>query len=96
MKGRNRLISIVRKLIVLSEEDTCGWTDEQFNEMANSLDRLIQLNSKAEVSRDGAARLLGCSTRTLQRKVNNGEIPPPHRNGDKSGTKYYVDDLEKE
>lgn len=62
--------------------------------MANSIENLVQLNSRAEVSKDGAARILGCSTRTIQRKVEDGELPKPHRNGDKSGVKFFIDELE--
>lgn len=62
--------------------------------MSDSLKQIVELNAKREVSRDGAAMILGCSTRTLQRMVANGEVKPPHRNGDKSGIKFFVDDLE--
>lgn len=62
--------------------------------MSAALKQIVELNARREVSRDGAAMILGCSTRTLQRMVANGEVKPPHRNGDKSGIKFYVDDLE--
>lgn len=93
MDEKRRFLNTVRKAFVLGIENSCGWTDEQFKSMSDAMEQMIELNKKAEVSRDGAARILGCSTRTLQRKVESGEIPPPHRNGDKSGIKFYIDDL---
>lgn len=93
MLGKKRFLGIVRAAIELATENKCGWTDEQFDAMAASMEQMIQMNARQEVSRDGAARILGCSTRTLQRKVNAGEVKPPHRNGDRSGIKFYVDDL---
>lgn len=84
----------MRELFVLAKENSCGWNDEEFEAMSDSLKQIVELNAKREVSRDGAAMILGCSTRTLQRMVANGEVKPPHRNGDKSGIKFFVDDLE--
>lgn len=93
MSGKRRFLGIVRAVVELARENECGWTEEQFEQMAASMEQMIQLNARKEVSRDGAARILGCSTRTLQRMVANGEVKPPHRNGDKSGIKFYVDEL---
>lgn len=93
MGERLRFLNTVRKAFVLASENSCGWNDEQFKSMSDAMEQMIELNKKAEVSKDGAARILGCSVRTLQRKVESGEIPPPHRNGDKSGIKFYIDDL---
>lgn len=93
MEERQRFLITVRKVFVLGSENMCGWSDEQFKSMSDAMEQMIELNRKAEVSRDGAARILGCSTRTLQRKINSGEIKEPHRNGDKSGIKFYIDDL---
>lgn len=94
MEGKRRFLGIVRKAFVLATENSCGWTEEQYRSMADAMEQMIDLNRKAEVSRDGAARIMGISTRTLQRKVDKGEIPSPHRNGDKSGIKFYVKYLE--
>lgn len=93
MEGRKRFLTIVRKTLVLAGENSCGWTDEQYESMSAALQQMIDLNRKAEVSLDGAARILGCSVRTVQRKVEKGEIKKPHRNGDKSGIKFYAEDL---
>lgn len=94
MLGKIRFLRTVRELFVLAKENSCGWNDEEFEAMSDSLKQIVELNAKREVSRDGAAMILGCSTRTLQRMVANGEVKPPHRNGDKSGIKFFVDDLE--
>lgn len=93
MFGKTRFLTTVRELFVLARENSCGWDEKQYETMAESLKQIIELNSRKEVSRDGAAMILGCSTRTLQRMVANGEVKP-HRNGDKSGIKFYVDELE--
>lgn len=95
MSGKKRFLSTVRVVIELSVENKCGWSDEQFEQIAQSMENMIRLNARQEVSRDGAARILGCSTRTLQRKVADGEVKPPHRNGNQSGIKFYVDELTK-
>lgn len=93
MRGKSHFRFIVRTLIALSSENNCGWSDDEFEAAAKSLEQIIQLNRRAEVSNDTAARLLGCSTRTLRRKVEEGKIPAPHRNGDSSGLKHFVDDI---
>lgn len=94
MSGKRRFLAIVRELFVLARENSCGWNEEEYEQMSAALKQIVELNARREVSRDGAAMILGCSTRTLQRMVANGEVRPPHRNGDKSGIKFYVDDLE--
>ena len=93
MGERQRFLTTVRKVFVLANENMCGWDDEQFKAMSDAMEQMIALNKRQEVSRDGAARILGISTRTLQRKVNNGEIKPPHRCGDKGGVKFFTDEL---
>lgn len=93
MSGKKRLLAVLKSIEMLVESNPCGWNDERMESLSDDLQALVSVKHRQEVSRDGAARILGVSTRTLRRKVSNGEIPPPHRTGDKSGVKYYIDDL---
>ena len=93
VEGRQRLTAVLRGIEELVTANPCNWDEAKYGELADTLQAILGLNQRQEVSRDGAARILGISVRSLNRKVSNGEIKPPHRNGDKSGVKYYTDDL---
>lgn len=87
------LLAVIKSIEMLVESNPCGWNDERMESLSDDLQALVSVKHRQEVSRDGAARILGISTRTLGRRVKSGEIKPPHRNGDKSGVKFYTDEL---
>lgn len=93
MSGKKRLLAVLKSIEMLVESNPCGWNDERMESLSDDLQALVSVKHRQEVSRDGAARILGVSTRTIHRKVSKGELPTPHRNGDKSGVKFYADEL---
>lgn len=87
------LLAVIKSIELLVESNPCNWEDNRMESLSDDLQALVSVKHRQEVSRDGAARILGISTRTLGRRVKSGEIKPPHRNGDKSGVKFYMDEL---
>ena len=81
--GRRQLIENLEELTVLARENPCGMPDSLFLSLVQGLRALMSSYLTRDVSREAAARYLNISTRTLQRRVNSGELEPPERHGHK-------------
>lgn len=81
--GRKELIQELEELKVLTQENPCRMPDSCFKSLVSALRVLLSSYLVRDVSRSDAARYLNISTRTLQRRVNSGDLEPPERHGHK-------------
>lgn len=79
MSGKEELIRVSDEIKQISEMGLCD--DATMFVVGKASMALLRTFSSTEVSREEASRILGVSTRTLSRLVEQGEIEPPRRRG---------------
>ena len=79
MSGKDELIMLSDEIRKISELGLC---DEPTMYLVGKASMaLLHTFENTELSREEASRMLGVSTRTLSRLVEQGEIDPPRRKG---------------
>lgn len=81
MDGRDKLKSLGDDFHYYAEENPCGMDIETMGIIADSVRSFLEHILTPILSREGAARYLGVSTRTLDRLVEQGKIAKPKRRG---------------
>lgn len=81
MNGKDELKKIGESIIRYAEENPCDMDFETMATIAHSIRVFLEHIITPILSREGAARHLGVSTRTLDRLVEQGKIAKPKRRG---------------
>lgn len=74
-------------------EEMCGWSDDMLYACAQTIKSLIAIKCRIGLSIEETARYFGVSTRTIRRRVQEGKLPKPHRQGHKEIT-FYTDEID--
>lgn len=81
MNGKEKLDKLGDDFKYYAEENPCGMDIETMGIIADSVRKFLDFILTPILSREGAARYLGVSTRTLDRLVEQGKIAKPKRRG---------------
>lgn len=81
MNGKDELKELGQSIIRYANENPCDMDFATMGVIARSIRAFLEHILTPILSRDGAARYLGVSTRTLDRLVGQGKIAKPRRRG---------------
>ena len=94
MGEKEDLKQAINDLIKVIDENPCGMGSAMFWTLTIFIKEIVKFfRRKRYLSADEAARMLGVSTRTLRRRVEAGEIPPPKHYGHWE-VSYKTEDIE--
>lgn len=81
MNGKDKLKQVGKDIIDYADENPCEMDFETMGLIADSIRTFLEHILTPILSREGAAKYLGVSTRTLDRLVEQGKIAKPKRRG---------------
>lgn len=83
--GTEALVEVANELAQMAKDNPCGWSQGGLMSFALALKAVINMkNGTRGFSREGLARFLGVDPRTVTRRVKEGRLPRPKRDGQRN------------
>ena len=80
------VVSFLKDSIKKIEHDECSLSDQELQHLASNIIHI-------KINKTEAAEILGISTRTLDRKINLGEVPAGRKDLGSNSLYWYKDEL---